>query len=136
MFKKCMIMFLPLLITAACGTETVIPDKPALTTASWNGKAKIVSIGKEGESSSREKDYLEVRFDFIPDDPTAPERYLAGREGDRNRLLVYDNRQDLHKNWIQKWGLKTGNEYRAVRYENIKNRPGYMTEFVVNLEPR
>lgn len=137
MLRKFTLVLLSSILFISCGTGTVIKDdKPAVTATSWQGKAKIVSIGKEGESSSREKNYLEVRFDFIPDDPAAPQKYIVPDEGDRNRVLYYDNRTDLHKNWILKWGLKVGNEYRATRYENIKNSHGRRTEVVVILEPR
>lgn len=138
MFRRWMVVLIAVILTLSCGSEKVIKqeEKPAVTTASWAGRAKIVSIGRQGDSYSREKDYVEVRFDFIPDDPAAPGKYLSCDDGDKNILLFYDNRYDLHKNWIFKWGLKVGNEYRAIRHENIKNSPGHRTEFVVTLEPR
>jgi len=123
---------------ASCGTEKIITDKPSgtVSAASWTGKVKIVSTGKPGESCSGEKDYVDVRFDFIPDDPDAVNRYLVKNVSDKNILLFYDNRSDLHKNWIEKWGLETGNIYRALRHENTLNSRGNRAVFEVFIEPR
>jgi len=133
MRKIATIILISVIIPFSCSKEQVQTERKK---TSWSGKARIVSIGKKGESSSGNIDYLEVRFYFIPDDPSAPEQYLAAEEPDRNRLLFYDNRYELHKNWISKWGLKTGNEYRAVRHENILNSKGHRAAFEVLLEPR
>lgn len=126
------------LIFVSCGTGKVITDKAdnTVTSASWSGKVKIVSTGKPGESCSGEKDYIDVRFDFVPDDAGVVNRYLVKDVSDKNILLFYDNRSDLHKNWIEKWGLKTGNVYRAIRHENTLNSRGNRAAFEVFLEPR
>ena len=138
MIRISVLIIIPFIIFLSCGTGKIITDKPhdTVTSADWSGKVKIVSTGKPGESCSGEKDYIDVRFDFFPDDADAANRYLVKEAGDKNILLFYDNRSDLHKNWIEKWGLKTGNVYRAVRHENTLNRPGKRAAFEVFLEPR
>ena len=130
------IMLLLLTFSCAGGDDVIKTGGSDVVTASWTGKAKIVSTGKPGESCSGEKDYIDVRFDFTPDDPRAVTKYLACDVSDKNILLFYDNRHDLHKNWILKWGLKQGNVYRAVRHENTLNSKGNRASFEVFLEPR
>ena len=127
-----------LLVTFSCvgWDDSVKKNSTDVVTASWAGKAKIISTGKPGESCSGERDYIDVRFDFIPDDPGAATKYLAGDVSDKNILLFYDNRHDLHKNWIIRWGLKKGNVYRALRHENTLNSEGNRASFEVFLEPR
>lgn len=138
MIRKLLFILVPVIMFASCVTEKNITGDSSenVTGASWAGKVKIVSVGIPGKSYSGEKDYIDVRFDFIPDDADAVNRYLVKEVSDKNILLFYDNRSDLHKNWIEKWGLKTGNTYRAVRHENILNRAGNRTAFEVFLEPR
>lgn len=138
MIRKFLFVLIPVIMLASCVTEQNITDNSSVTVtaASWSGKVKIVSTGKPGESCSGEKDYVDVRFDFVPDDAGAVNRYLVKEVLDKNILLFYDNRSDLHKNWVEKWGLKTGNVYRAIRHENPLNRPGHMAVFEVFLEPR
>lgn len=134
MTRKILLILIAFVVCLSCATEKTITDKAAA--ASWTGTVKIISTGKPGESCSGEKDYIDVRFDFTPDDADAVNGYLVKESPDKNILLYYDNRFDLHKNWIEKWGLKTGNVYRAVRRENTQNSPGKRAAFEVFLEPR
>lgn len=134
MIRKILFILMPFVFSLSCATEKAITD--TATAASWTGKVKIVSTGIPGKSCSGEKDYIDVRFDFMPDDAGAVNRYLVNEASDKNILLYYDNRFDLHRNWIEKWGLKTGNVYRAVRHENTLNSPGKRAAFEVFLEPR
>ncbi len=138
MYKKISGILLTVMLLAACGTENIkIDDKKSdpVTTAKWKGKAKIVSIAKKAGRSSG-ADYFEVRFDFIPDDPSAAGSYLVKEAGDKNIVLFYDDSTEFHKSWLDKWGLKTGNIYRAVRHENTLNSEGNRAAFEVILEPR
>ena len=138
MIRKFILIIITIMVFTACGSEKIISNEPdnMVTSASWSGKVKIVSTGKPGKSCSGEKDYIDVRFDFVPDDADAVNRYLVKDVSDKNILLFYDNRSDLHKNWIEIWGLKTGNVYRAIRHENTLNSRGNRAAFEVFLEPR
>ncbi|HQO39468.1 MAG TPA: hypothetical protein PK986_03270 [Spirochaetota bacterium] len=131
-------LVLLLMVYFSCGSGKVITDKPdgIITSASWPGTVKIISIGIPGKSCSGQKDYVDVIFDFTPDSADAAKKYLVKDVSDKNKILFYDNRSDLHKNWIDKWGLKTGNIYRAVRHENIMNSSRNRVSFDVLLEPR
>jgi hypothetical protein len=136
--KGRLFLVLLLMVYFSCGSGKFVTDEPdgIISSASWPGTVKIISIGTSAKSYSGEKDYVDVRFDFIPDDARAASRYLVKDVSDKNQILFYDNRSELHKNWIDKWGLKTGNIYRAVRHENIMNSSKNRVSFDVLLEPR
>jgi hypothetical protein len=78
---------------------------------------------------------MELYFDFIPSDPRVTNKYQYPEKKDSQILLQYDNRKSFHKNWIMKWGLKTGNEYPALRYEASGKVTGKHVYYEVELSP-
>ena len=131
-FFSCLLIFF-----ISCKTEAPVvlkKDHPEFRT--YKGKARIVSIvpAKEnsGENSSS---YMELYFNFIPSDPEIKKNYQVLEADDLNILLKYDNRKSFHKNWIIKWGLKTGNEYPASRFESSGDVTGLHVDYDVELSP-
>jgi hypothetical protein len=49
--------------------------------------------------------------------------------------LVYDNREIFHKNWVKKWDITSGKEYRASRKITRKNNKINIVTYEVYLEP-
>ena len=80
-------LVLLLMVYFSCGSGKVITDKPdgIITSASWPGTVKIISIGIPGKSCSGQKDYVDVIFDFTPDSADAAKKYLVKDVSDKNK---------------------------------------------------
>lgn len=126
-----------MLFFISCKTEEpVVVKKPEPVFRAYQGKARIVSIVPSKEEDGKESDsYMVLYFDFIPSDPGVKKKYQYPESGDSKVLLNYDNRKSFHKNWIMKWGLKTGNEYPASRYESSGRVTGAHVYYDVELSP-
>ncbi len=126
------------LFFVACAAEvkkTVTPP-PEENVKVYYGKAVITGITDSGDTSAADKrGYMEIYFDYFPDDPGALKKYLCTGCPDTGKKLFYDNRENFHANWIKKWDIKQGNAYSAIRREELKNgRPDVSYE--VFLEQR
>jgi len=137
MLMRLFISFITLLLVISCSTEkpAVIKKNESLF-KSYKGTARIVSITPVKDSvDTEDSSYMQLFFDFSPADPGAKNNYQFPEAADSNILLKYDNRNSFHKNWILKWGLKPGNEYPAVRYENSGKVTGAHVYYDVELYP-
>ena len=132
-----LIIITVLLFLFSCKTEEpVVIKKSDPVFRTYNGKAKIASIVPSKENDGKDSSsYMELYFDFIPSDPDAGQKYQYPEKRDSNILLQYDNRKSFHKNWIMKWGLKTGNEYPALRHEGSGKVTGGHVYYDVELSP-
>ena len=130
------IILYAMVITSCKTMEPAASVKPGKIYRTFSGRIKIVEIAPVKESAGiADPSYLSVYFDFLADDPSAIERYAYPELPDRRRLLEYDNRNSFHKNWIDKWNIKTGNEYRAVRIESGGISTGAHVFYEVELAP-
>lgn len=138
MLKRLFISFIPLLLLfISCSTkEPAVIKKNESLFKSYKGTARIVSITPSKDTVNTEgSSYMQLYFDFLPADPGVKNNYQFPEAADSNILLKYDNRKSFHKNWILKWGLKQGNEYPAVRYENSGKVTGAHVYYYVELSP-
>jgi len=95
----------------------------------YSGKAKITAIVPSTESSS--KGMYHIYYDFTPLKASHPSQYRHPLTGDRNIKLYHDHRESFHLNWINKWNIKVGNTYPALRSEQ---KIGAVTGNNVNFE--
>jgi len=127
-----------LLFFISCGTS----DKKAAYQdnrfpKSYNGKAVITGIVDSKNSSGGDnRGYVDIYFNFIPSDRSAPKSYLCAKYPDNNIKLFYDNRDTFHKNWVNKWEIKPGNEYPAIRHESLNKDNTPPVSHEVFLEPK
>jgi len=111
------------------------PDKNRSKT--HNGKAVITEItDSKNNAGGDNKGYVDIYFNFIPSDSSASKNYLCGTCPDNNIRLFYDNRESFHRNWVNKWDIKPGNEYPAVRREVFRDDNGSPVSHEVFLEPK
>lgn len=130
------IILYAVLVTSCKTTEPAASPEPEKIYRTFEGRVKIVEIVPLNESDGvAGSSYLSVYFDFLADDASAIDRYAYPELTDRRRLLEYDNRNSFHKNWIAKWNIKTGNEYRAVRIESGGISTGAHVFYEVELAP-
>ncbi len=120
----------------SCKTPDKSLEKPSILFKTYNGKAVITSIVPSKDDNGKESSmYMQIYFDFIPADSLAPGKYEYPESADTGRLLYYDNRNSFHNNWIQKWGIKSGNEYPAMRVESNGEKSGAHIYYEVELHP-
>jgi hypothetical protein len=127
--KKLFAIPVLLLLFAACVTD------PKDNYTAYHGSAKIVSIETSAYNPTGKHEYVDIYFDFIPDDPQAPEQYRYKTELDKNQRLFYDHRGNLHKNWVEDTGIRVDNVYPAVRYERTRHIFGAPVFFEVDVTP-
>ncbi|MCL2155761.1 MAG: hypothetical protein FWH53_08875 [Leptospirales bacterium] len=120
LLKSVYILFIILFI-ASCNTP-----KSNAGSNKFNGKIIITEIIESKESSNGEGGYFDIYFDFYPE-THASKAYRCSECNDKHVKLFYDNRERFHSNWINKWDVKTGNEYPAIRHEllNENNKVSY-----------
>jgi hypothetical protein len=94
--------------------------------SSFHGKIIITEITESKENSGGESGYSDIYFDFHPVDIQA--------EKDKHVKLFYDNRDSFHSNWIQKWSIKIGNAYPAIKHERVSEN-NKATSYEIFLEP-
>ena len=125
------IYLLVLLFIVSCAVPEQKPNERPNRTS---GKITITEIVELKENSSGESGhYSEIYFDFHPAD--AGRTYLCNECKDKRVKLFYDNRDSFHSNWIERWSIKTGNEYPAVRHDLIKADNKGVASYEIFLEP-
>jgi hypothetical protein len=93
-------------------------QNPADLYADIPGKATIVEVAPSGYNPTpATMTYLDVFFDFTPDDPAARNSYVRKSWSDRRVRLFVDHRGNLPSTWVQQKGISVGKTYRAVRSE-------------------
>lgn len=97
------------------------------------GTARIVEIVDSRYDPTGEREYVDVYFDFIPEDPLSPRTYRYPGCTDTRRRLFVDHRGNLPRSWVQEKGIKVGQEYPAMRYERVSGR-GSPVFFEVTVE--
>lgn len=114
-------------------TDEVHIKKEVPSTIIHHGKARIVSIiPTKDDKGTESQEFMDIYFDFISADKSG-HIYTASK--DKGILLEYDNRNSFHKNWIDKWGIKAGNEYPSVRYGTTGKTTGAHVYYEVELTP-
>ncbi len=118
----------------SCGKTTdtwINKDVPVAKT--FRGKARIVLITPAKDDTGREsQEFMDIYFDFISAEKSG---YMYPDSKDTRIILNYDDRNVFHKNWIEKWGIKEGNEYPAVRREVKGKTTGAHVYYEVELSP-
>jgi len=84
---------------------------------SYNGRAKMISIKKSPYNPTGKNEYVDIFFNFIPDDAGAPSGYRYKNFPDSSRQLFYNHRGNHLKSWVVEKGIKEGDIYRAIRRE-------------------
>jgi hypothetical protein len=133
-----LITILITIILTSCGTpEKRTPPPVEKNTKTFAGKAIIVEVvdAKNGAGNDY-RNYMEIYFNFIPADPDDRNNYLCRKCPDNRIRLFYDNRENFHRNWINKWDIKKGDEYKAIRHELIRNDGTFSVSHEVLLEPK
>jgi hypothetical protein len=97
------------------------------------GTARIVEIADSTYDPHGERKYVDVFFDFIPDDPSSPRTYRYPEWTDTHQRLFINHRGNLPRAWIQEKGIRVGEEYTATRYERVRGR-GSPVFFEVTVE--
>lgn len=121
-------LIVPILFTA-CGTTV----ENAYT--AYSGKAKIISIQESQYNPTGNNEYVDIFFDFQPDDPDAPKKYIYKKTPDTNRRLFFEHWGNLHEKWVRDTGIKINNVYPAVRYEKRAGLGGAPVFFRVSVLP-
>ena len=125
------ICLIALLFIVSCAAPEQMPNERTNRTS---GKITVTEIVRLKENSSGESGYYsEIYFDFHPAD--TGKTYLCNECKDKRVKLFYDNRDNFHSNWIEKWNVKTGNEYPAVRHDLIKEDNKPAASYEIFLEP-
>ncbi|MEW6412724.1 MAG: hypothetical protein AB1483_09665 [Candidatus Zixiibacteriota bacterium] len=106
-----------LTVVIACSDEETT-DGPCRY-VEYPGTATIVYIVDDSAGASICSNAVIVLFDFLPDDPTAPDRYLYPTYADTGRQLLVGTGYPPPENWVAGEGLTAGSEHRCVRSEII-----------------
>jgi len=131
---NCSVIILIAFFSVSCGT----PDrKTGERSTAHKGKAVITEItASKDDSAAADSGYMDIYFKFIPSDPSAAEKYLCPECPDGRVKLFYDNRNSFHKNWIDRWEIKPGSEYPALRHELLRKDNAPAVSYEVLLEPK
>lgn len=81
------------------------------------GVAKITSIETAGTGLNNCRNAVEVLFDFVPDDPTAPQRYRVPTWPDAGRHLIVGDGKNPSLEWVTAREISVGKEYPCLRQE-------------------
>jgi hypothetical protein len=111
MMKKFLFLFMLILLCSSCITT------PEEAYSSFNGRAKIISVKTSQYNPAGKNEYVDIFFDFIPDDAAAPSGYRYKNFPDSSRQLLYNHMGNHLKSWVREKGIKEGNVYRATRHE-------------------
>ncbi|MFW6181577.1 MAG: hypothetical protein ACOC8N_07500 [Spirochaetota bacterium] len=93
---------------------------PARRYEAFPGTARIVEVADSAYNPTGKNEFVDIYFDFIPADPTAPERYRYPGWADTHQRLFINHRGNLLRAWVEETGLEVGDEYPAVRRERIR----------------
>lgn len=81
------------------------------------GTAKIISIETADPSAYNCRNAVEVLFNFVPDDPTAPQRYRFPDWPDTRRHLMVGAGMNPALEWVTAEDISVGKEYHCLRIE-------------------
>ena len=104
-----------LVILPGCSSKVAAPVDRDSGLIYYSGKAKITAIVPSTESS--ERGMYHIYYDFTPLNASHPSQYKHPLTVDTNIKLYHDHRESFHINWINKWNIKVGNSYPALRSE-------------------
>lgn len=110
--KKLILISLLVLFAGACVTGG-IEDRYI----GFHGKATITEVKQSVYNPDGKGNYFDIYFDFVPDEKDAPGKYRFKKWKDTHQRLFYNHRGNLHRSWVEKYNVKKGNVYRAMRYE-------------------
>lgn len=102
------------------GPDTIhvmIDDGGPCRRIAYPGSAVITSVEPSTDPMRTCLNAVEVRFTFIPADPSAPSRYLLPLWRDANRGFVVGSGTPPPLNWAVSQGLVVGSEHRCERLE-------------------
>jgi len=85
----------------------------------YPGSALIISIVQDTRQTRLCENGVVITFDFVPADPSAPDRYLMPTWSDINRVLLVGDGASPPLNWAASQGLVVGSEHECVRREII-----------------
>lgn len=126
--KKYLFLLMMLLLCSSCITT------PEEAYNSFNGHAKIISVKASQYNPTGKNEYVDIFFDFIPDDVAAPSGYRYKNFPDSSRQLFYNHMGNHLKSWVTAKGIKQGNLYRAIRHEKRGSAGGAPVYFDVLLD--
>lgn len=109
------LLFPALVFVAGCACLDPIRNYHAVP-----GTARIVEIADSAYNPTGKNEFVDIYFNFIPDDPSAPGRYRYPGWADTHQRLFIDHRGNLLRAWVEKTGIEVGDELPAVRYERIR----------------
>ena len=84
------------------------------------GTATIVSVTPVSEDAAPAYDAVEVLFDFVPDDPSAAEKYLFPEWPDSGQKMTLWGGTSLPRQWVQDQGLAVESLHSCIRSEIIE----------------
>jgi hypothetical protein len=85
-----------------------------------NGRAIITAVKAAARDDYNCKDGVEIVFTFVPDDPSAKDKYLFPGHPDSGRRFVVGAGLNPPRKWAQSAGLVPGSTHRCIRQEMIR----------------
>jgi hypothetical protein len=101
---------------------------------SFHGRAEIISIKQSQYNPAGKNQYVDIFFNFTPDDAQAPSSYRYKDFSDSSSQLFYDHIGNHLKTWVAAKSIKKGNVYRAIRYERRGSSGGAPVFFDVYID--
>ena len=126
--KKYLFLLMLILVCSSCITT------PEEAYSSYNGNVKIISVKVSQYNPTGKSEYVDIFFNFIPDDTAAPSGYRYKNFPDSSRQLFYNHMGNHLKSWVREKGIKEGNLYRAIRREKRRGAGGAPVYFDVFID--
>jgi len=82
-----------------------------------DGVARIVSVSDADSVTSDCKYTVEITFDFVPTDPSAPDHYRFPNWQDTGQHLTVGGGMNPPRAWAEAQGLTEGSEHHCIRSE-------------------
>jgi hypothetical protein len=115
-----LIIVTAILAVLACDENTIpMPGGPC-EYVNIPGVVVITSIEQADTTGNNCRDSVEILFNFVPDDSTAPERYRFPNFPDTNQSIADVIGANPPAGWAAVHGISVGNEYRCLRQEITK----------------
>ena len=85
----------------------------------YPGSAFVTSVVQDTRETRLCENGVVITFDFVPDDPSAPDKYLIPTWLDINRVFIVGGGASPPLSWAASQGLIAGSEHECVRREII-----------------
>ena len=120
-FTAALCFYLPFLVT--CGSygggmnENFLGGPCEYNTI--DGHATVVEVNKAPADANNCLDAVEVIYTFIPDDPSAVDKYRFADDPDTHHRFTLGAGMNPPRQWAQRLGLIPGSRHRCIRMEIV-----------------